>query len=125
MLRIRLIKKYIKRFLGLHFSLLLILIIYSWIVVSNYKEPPVQMVNVPPDYSEYCGVVHIHTKYSDGAGTPAEVIEAAKWAVIKSKLLFPENLFLPAEIKRGLSLIIYMRRMNLNFRRNNFPGVQS
>jgi hypothetical protein len=74
--------KYIKWSFIVMVSLLSVLIIYSWIVVAVYKELPLQAYKTTSNYSEYCGVVHIHTKYSDGAGTPEEVREAAQQAAL-------------------------------------------
>ena len=50
------------------------------IVISGYQALPVQSGTIPEDYVEYRGVVHIHTTYSEGAGTPEEVLDAAKRA---------------------------------------------
>ncbi len=72
------------RWLKWSFLALLPLIIfwigYSWIVVSRYRPLSVQSGTIPQEYREYRGVDHIHTTYSEGTGTPEEVLEAAKRA---------------------------------------------
>ena len=58
----------------------IVLIGYSWIVVSKYRTLTVQTAPIPPDYAEFRGAVHIHTTYAEGLGTRESILAAAKRA---------------------------------------------
>jgi len=59
--------------------------------VSNYQALPVRSGTIPEDYAEYRGVIHIHTTYSEGAGTPEEVLNAAKLAGLDFIIISDHN----------------------------------
>lgn len=64
---------------------------YSWIAVSRYQVIPLQSGTIPPDYVEFRGVDHIHTNASEGAGSPEEILAAAKRAGLDFVVITDHN----------------------------------
>lgn len=63
-------------------ALLLLLVVAVAFLARAALWQPLPLVGSPIDdgYARASGVVHVHTTYSDGGGTPAEVVQAARAA---------------------------------------------